>query len=198
MTLVFLVQFPEDGIKVADLGCGSGVTTIHLAKAYPMSNFCGVDLMEDCIEEATEEAQKLKLKNVRFRTGDDTDLPDDWSESFDFVFMNDTLHDQARPDIALKEIHRILVPGGIFMAFEPPGHSRVRDNLERSANMHRLYMISLFLCMPTSLHGEGGMGLGAVWGREKAVEMITAAGLEVCAVAENVGGGGQHFFCKKK
>ncbi|PIK39064.1 hypothetical protein BSL78_24091 [Apostichopus japonicus] len=155
-----LSQYPEltnllgKGISVLDLGCGEGVSSVVLGKAFPNSNICAVDLLEESVV--------------------------------------------AYPDKVLSQVYRVLTPGGIYFALEPTSYTKVKDNLEKLEGMQLIYMISLLHCMPTSLYSEGGMGLGAAWGREKAVEMISAAGMEVCSVAPNAHGGGQDFYCKKK
>ncbi|PIK48312.1 hypothetical protein BSL78_14817 [Apostichopus japonicus] len=186
------------GISVVDIGCGEGVSSVVLGKAFPNSNICAVDLLEESVVVGRKKAESLGLKNVEFITGDAAALPAEWNSKFDLVFMHDALHDQAYPDKVLSEVYRVLAPGGIYFALEPTSYTKVKDNLEKLEGIQLLYMISLLHCMPTSLYSEGGMGLGAVWGREKAVEMISAAGMEVCSVAQNSLGRGQHFYCKKK
>ncbi|XP_071846087.1 S-adenosylmethionine-dependent methyltransferase Rv2258c-like [Apostichopus japonicus] len=199
-----LSQYPElknllgKGISVVDIGCGEGVSSVVLGKAFPNSNICAVDLLEESVVVGRKKAESLGLKNVEFITGDAAVLPAEWNSKFDLVFMHDALHDQAYPDKVLSEVYRVLAPGGIYFALEPTSYTKVKDNLEKLEGIQLLYMISLLHCMPTSLYSEGGMGLGAVWGREKAVEMISAAGMEVCSVALNSLGRGQHFYCKKK
>lgn len=204
MTSSLLSPYPElrnlltEGIPVLDVGCGDGVSTIELGRAFPNSDICGLDIMEESVKIGREGAEKLQMKNVKFAVGDATKMPADWDNKFDFVFCHDCIHDMARPDIALSEIHRVLVPGGIFLALEPLSYSKVKDNLEKLPGIELLYMTSLLCCLPSSLYTEGSLGLGASWGREKAVEMITAAGMEVMVVAKNPVGHGQHFYCKKR
>ncbi|KAJ8029389.1 2-methoxy-6-polyprenyl-1,4-benzoquinol methylase, mitochondrial [Holothuria leucospilota] len=187
----------EKGIIVLDIGCGQGVSTITHAKTFPNSTFYGVDFLEESLKPGKEKADNLGLKNVKFLAYDAAKLPEDWDEKFDYVFMHDALHDQAYPDKVLREVYRVLSPGGIYLALEPKSYTKVKDNLEKLEGIAILYTLSLMHCMPTSLFFEGGMGLGAAWGREKAVEMITEAGLEVDQAALNEKGIGQHFYCKK-
>ncbi|PIK57178.1 hypothetical protein BSL78_05930 [Apostichopus japonicus] len=129
---------------------------------------------------------------------DDTELPADWTNKFEFAFMFETLHDQAYPDKAISEVYRILAPDGVCLVVEPTSFSKLKDNRDKLEGIHVFYMASLMFCMPTSLYSEGGMGLGAVWGWEKATELITAAGFKVCTVVQDLKTVFQHFYCMKK
>jgi hypothetical protein len=54
------------GTKIADVGCGHGVSTILMAKAYPNSEVLGFDYHRPSIEWARKEAEKEGLKNITF------------------------------------------------------------------------------------------------------------------------------------
>ena len=55
----------KQGAKVADIGCGYGISTILMAKAYPNSKFYGFDNHGHSIEQAKEEVRKEEEKGVR-------------------------------------------------------------------------------------------------------------------------------------
>ena len=60
-----------------------------------------------------------------------------------------------------------------------------------------LYTVSLMHCMPVGLV-DGGTGLGMMWGREKAVEMLNRAGFQQVQVLEMADDAfNLHFFCRK-
>ena len=46
------------GAKVADVGCGFGITTLMMANAYPKSTFIGFDFDKESIKKAEESAKK--------------------------------------------------------------------------------------------------------------------------------------------
>ena len=48
----------KKGAKVADVGCGFGITTLMMAKTYPNSTFIGFDFHKESIERAKESARK--------------------------------------------------------------------------------------------------------------------------------------------
>ena len=51
------------------------------------------------------------LKNVIFEVHDATNLPKEWEEKFDVVLSFKVIHDIGRPDLALRELHRVLKKG---------------------------------------------------------------------------------------
>jgi ubiquinone/menaquinone biosynthesis C-methylase UbiE len=162
----------EKGIKVADVGCGSGLALMHLAERFPNSHFTGLDFSNEAIGNARGIAEKRGLHNVEFLVQDAAK----WQvrEEFDLLFTFDAIHDQARPDIVLENIYHALRPGGIYLMQDIGASSHVQNN-----TLHPLgptiYTISCMHCMSVSL-ADGGMGLGAAWGKEKAMEMLADAG----------------------
>ncbi|HYY41001.1 MAG TPA: methyltransferase domain-containing protein, partial [Nitrososphaera sp.] len=65
------------GTKIADVGCGHGVSTILMAKAYPNSEVLGFDYHRPSIEWARKEAEKEGLKNIAFEVTGAIDYPGD-------------------------------------------------------------------------------------------------------------------------
>lgn len=165
----------EAGVDVLDLGCGRGRAIIQMAQRFPRSRFTGYDLSPDAINHARDEAQNLKLVNVRFEVRDLSDF-DETAEPahFDFITTFDAVHDQARPLALLKGIYRSLRPDGIYLMQDIHSTGQVNDSADHPVGT-LLYTISCMHCMTVSL-AQGGDGLGAMWGREKARELLTAAG----------------------
>lgn len=93
---------------------------------------------------------------------------------FDFITTFDAIHDQARPDVVLQIIARALRPSGTFIKADLDASSHLEENVSHPLGPY-LYTTSTFHCMAVSL-ALGGIGLGTVWGREKAVEMLHEAG----------------------
>jgi hypothetical protein len=94
--------------------------------------------------------------------------------AFGFVTTFDAVHDQARPGALLRGIRRSLRADGVYLMQDIDGSSRVEGNLDHPLGTF-LYAISCMHCMTVSL-AQGGEGLGAMWGREKAAELLGAAG----------------------
>jgi SAM-dependent methyltransferase len=162
----------EQGIDVADIGCGRGLAIIHLAKRFPRSRFAGIDLSADAIRFARAEAERRTLKNVQFEQRDLTKL--DNGCQFDWITAFDAIHDQARPDLVLSHIHRALRSDGVFLMQDIRASSQVEKNLDHPMAPF-IYTISCMHCMSVSL-AQGGVGLGAAWGEELARKMLADAG----------------------
>jgi ubiquinone/menaquinone biosynthesis C-methylase UbiE len=163
------------GIRALDVGCGRGLILMRLAELYPQSEFVGLDLSEEAISWARFQAAKKELRNVRFEVADVSDFhrtaePD----SFDFITTFDAVHDQARPLEVLRGIHRALKPGGVYLMQDIHASSDVRNNVAHPLGT-ALYAVSCMHCMTVSL-AQGGEGLGAMWGEEKAREYLARAG----------------------
>lgn len=172
-----LTEKLQRGIHVLDVGCGSGRALCLMAAAYPASVFTGYDLSEEAIERARLMARQMSLNNVHFEIRDLSAFDDDAPpETWDLVTAFDAIHDQARPDRVLAGIRKALRPDGVFLMQDITGSSHIHENKDHPIGPF-LYTISCMHCMTVSL-AQGGMGLGAMWGRQTAKSMLNAAGFE--------------------
>ncbi len=160
------------GIDVLDAGCGSGHALIAMAERFPASRFTGYDLSPDAVADARETAVKKELSNVRFEAKDMSDF--DEPESFDFITTFDAVHDQKDPQGLLTGIYGALRPGGVYLMQDVGGSAHLESNLDFPMASF-LYAVSLTHCTPVSI-GQGGPGLGTMWGWETAQAMLEAAG----------------------
>ena len=165
----------ERGIQVLDVGCGRGHAIIQLAQRYPASHFLGIDLSPEAIQFARREAARLRLANADFQVRDVTDFDSSAEPNrYDLVTTFDAVHDQADPLAALKGIHRTLKAGGIYLMQDIHGSSHLHNNMDHPV-APLLYTVSTMHCMTVSL-AQGGAGLGTLWGREKAEELLRETG----------------------
>lgn len=98
---------------VLDVACGSGIYTRPFARALPDGRVVGLDLSRPMLRHALRRARAEHLENVSFVRGDALRLPFP-DARFDVVNCCGALHlfpDAAR---ALREVHRVLRPGGRF------------------------------------------------------------------------------------
>ena len=167
-----LVDRLGQGIDVADIGCGSGHAANLMAEAFPASRFAGFDLSGTGLAAAMAEADRKGLTNVRFEERDAARLGE--TARFDFITTFDAVHDQARPDMVLAGIARALRPGGVYLCVDISASSTLSENLDHPLGPWG-YTASCMHCMTVSL-AEGGMGLGTMWGEQKAREMLGEAG----------------------
>ena len=167
-----------DGIDVADIGCGMGRALIALASEYPNSRFTGFDLSTEAIEDATQRARTLGLRNVRFEALDLSTF--DRPSEFDLVTAFDVVHDQAKPDQVLRNVRAALRPEGVFLMQDIRTSTHLENNADHPLGPF-LYTISYNHCMTVSLARDGA-GLGTCWGRELAEQMLCEARFAEVAV----------------
>ena len=121
----------EPRLRVADIGTGTGVLAFELAEL-------GLDVVGIDRSEAMLETARLKyaareasaLGTVEFRTADAHDLPLD-SPAFDAVFAHMVLHSLEEPERAIREMARIVRPGGrvVLVDFLPHEHEWMKQEL---------------------------------------------------------------------
>jgi 2-polyprenyl-3-methyl-5-hydroxy-6-metoxy-1,4-benzoquinol methylase len=163
------------GIRMLDVGCGSGRILNRLAALYPNSRFTGMDLSQEAIESARADAAPQGLRNIEFVTVDLSDFDNTAEpEAFDFITTFDAVHDQARPLSVLRGIHRALKPDGVYLMQDIKGSSQVHNNIAHPIGTF-LYTVSCMHCMTVSL-AQGGEGLGAMWGEEQTRQYLQNAG----------------------
>lgn len=105
----------RDGMVVLDVACGHGVRTRLIAENFPHSKVTGVDLSEDLISDARAfVAESTARDRVCFETGD-AHLLNYPNASFDFIYTRLFMMHLAKPMSVLKELHRVLKPGGVIL-----------------------------------------------------------------------------------
>jgi SAM-dependent methyltransferase len=162
----------RDGARVADVGCGHGVSTIAMAQAFPASQFVGLDYHAPSIAAASKAAAEAGVGDrAAFEIADADALPDD---EFDLVAMFDCLHDMGDPVGAAAHVRERLAPDGTLLLVEPMAGDDLTDNLHPIGRM--AYAVSTAVCTPTSLAQDGACGLGAQAGQAQLTEILTEAG----------------------
>ncbi len=167
-----LIEDLREGIEVMDVGCGRGRALILMAKTFPKSRFTGYDFSEEAIAAARAEAARQGLTNIRFEAKDAAQINE--PARYDLVTAFDAIHDQAAPRKVLKAISGALRPGGVFLMQDIRASSHVHKNIDHPLGTFT-YTVSCLHCMTVSL-AQGGEGLGAAWGEEKALELLAEAG----------------------
>jgi SAM-dependent methyltransferase len=162
----------RSGADAADVGCGRGHAVNLLARAFPASRFTGFDSLASAVDAGRAEAAAMGLTNAAFEVRDVAEL--DLDGAYDLVTAFDAVHDQARPADVLAQVRRALRPGGTFLMVDIQASSHLEQNLALPWGAY-LYAISTYHCMSVSL-GQGGAGLGTVWGVERAAAMLAEAG----------------------
>ena len=162
----------KQGAKVADIGCGYGISTILMSKAYPNSKFYGFDNHAPSIEQAREQAKKEGVtRNIEFYavSANDASIGND----YDLITFFDCLHDMGDPVGAMKFAKQSLKPEGTCMIIEPMANDKLEDNLNLVGRT--FYAASTLVCVPNSL-ADNGPALGAQAGEKRIKEVVKAAG----------------------
>jgi 2-polyprenyl-3-methyl-5-hydroxy-6-metoxy-1,4-benzoquinol methylase len=158
-------------LRVADVGCGAGWSTIALARAFPQADVVGFDADDASIADAKENAAAQQVA-VRFEVRDAVSIAD--HGPFDLIVVLEALHDMARPGDVLRSLRQTLAPEGCILvadekvadAFHAPG-----DDIERL-----MYGWSIVHCLPVSLAESPSAAIGTVIRADAVRELAGAAG----------------------
>jgi SAM-dependent methyltransferase len=108
----FLLPHLRPGMRVLDCGCGPGSITVGLAEAVAPGDVIGIDILPAQVDRAGAVAAERGVSNVRFETASVYELP--YSDvSFDAVFAQTMVEHLREPAHALREMKRVLKPGGV-------------------------------------------------------------------------------------
>jgi len=165
------------GIKVADIGCGHGISTMIMAEAFPDSEFVGYDIHEESIIHAGREAARLGLKNISFEVAD----AKSYRGKYDFMTFFDCLHDMGDPVGAASYAVQALNKNGSIMVVEPFANDNLHENFTPLGRAY--YAFSTMICTPNSLSQEVGLALGSQAGKEKITEVLRNGGFGRVEVA---------------
>jgi predicted methyltransferase len=117
----------QSGSRVADVGCGDGYFTYHLAsRVGPSGKVYAVDIRENQIQDIRRHAAEKSLSQIEAIVGapDNPHLP---TSTLDAVLVVDAYHEFKEYDAMLKHLYDALKPGGVFGVmdfFAEPGQTR--------------------------------------------------------------------------
>jgi 2-polyprenyl-3-methyl-5-hydroxy-6-metoxy-1,4-benzoquinol methylase len=160
------------GAAVADIGCGSGVALIEMAKAYPRSQFHGYDISVHALARAERYHREAGLANVAFHDARTDPLPED--ARFDFVTAFDCLHDMTHPAEVMGAVRRSMRPDGTWLIVDIKAKPTFEENLAGNPMAAMMYGFSVLSCLSSSLSQPGGAGLGTLGFSEPVAREMTA------------------------
>lgn len=160
------------GVKVADVGCGHGSSTVLMAQSFPESTFVGYDFHAPSIVTATNKAAEAGAgTNIRFVTAGADRIAED---EFDLICMFDALHDMGDPIGVAHHLRECLKPDGTLMLVEPLAGDELKDNLHLLGQI--FYSASTVICAPASRAQDVGLALGAQAGEKRLTAVLKQAG----------------------
>ena len=121
------------GKKLLDLGCGAGENSVYFAKKGALC--VATDYSPGMVEVALKLAETNGVK-IEGCTANAMELefPDN---TFDIVYASNLLHHLPEPKMAIREMHRVLKPGGKACFWEPLKHNPVINVYRRMATKVR-------------------------------------------------------------
>jgi SAM-dependent methyltransferase len=168
----------EAGGKAADVGCGTGVALIEMAKAFPCSSLHGYEISLHALDEAERRRKAAELKNLVFHNAAVDPLPED--ESFDLITAFDCIHDMTHPAETLAAMRRSLKASGVCLIADINAKPTFEENLAENPMAAMMYGFSVLSCMSSGLSHPEGAGLGTLgFSEQVARQMSRDAGFTV-------------------
>jgi SAM-dependent methyltransferase len=163
-----------DAVRIADVACGAGWSTIEIARAFPRAVVFGFDLDEASIADARRNATASGVADrAVFEVRDAADLPDG---DFDLVTVFEAVHDLSRPVDVLAQLRRLRAPGGHVLVVD----ERTAASFAESAGPIEafLYGASVLHCLPVGMSEQPSAATGTVMRVETLAAYAAAAGFE--------------------
>jgi SAM-dependent methyltransferase len=166
------------GADVADVGCGHGLSTVLLAKAFPASRFVGIDDHAASVDRARQLAE---AEGVADRTRFEVRVATELEGVFDLICVLDAFHDMGDPEGVAAHLRGCLTPDGRCMIVEPFAGDRTADNLTPLGRAY--YAASTLACTPSALSQSHARPLGAQAGPARLITALEAGGFRTVRVA---------------
>jgi ubiquinone/menaquinone biosynthesis C-methylase UbiE len=108
----FFMPYLRPGMRLLDCGCGPGSITIGLAERVAPAQVTAIDIAQAQLDAAQALADERGVGNISWQVGDIYHLPFP-DGSFDAAFAHNVLEHLRDPLAALRELRRVLAPGGV-------------------------------------------------------------------------------------
>lgn len=161
------------GARVADVGCGSALTTRLMAQAWPASHYSAIDFHAPSIDEARHRfAAEAPDADVEFHVADAMS----YAGHYDVICFFDCLHDMGDPVGIVRYAGERLHEGGSIVLVEPFALDDPEANIRENPGAVTGYAASTIACTPNSLSQPVGRALGAMSGEAAMREVFAEAG----------------------
>lgn len=117
----------EQGMRILDLGTGSGYLAFSFAEKYKQVEVIGLDIVEKTLEENQRKTKEKGIHNLHFLNYEGMNFPFE-DNSFDIVIARYALHHFPAINDTFCEISRVLKKNGIFFLSDPTPND---DDIER-------------------------------------------------------------------
>jgi SAM-dependent methyltransferase len=174
----FFMPYLRPGMSVLDCGCGPGSISLGLAEAVANGEVVGIDIQTAQVDRARALAAERGVTNVRFEVGSVDELPFP-NASFDAAFAMTVMEHVREPLRALREMKRVLKPGGVVGIADDDGATVLWE--PRTPRLTQA--LGLFLRL---IEYHGGNPYGARHNRQR---LLQAGFVRPIATASIWGGG---------
>jgi len=106
---------PLKNKKILEIGCGNGIQALYILENYKPLSITGIDLSKANIEIARSESEQVNDEKVRFLVDNAQNLTQIPSDSVDIVLNIESAFHYPDKASFIKEIYRVLKPGGLFL-----------------------------------------------------------------------------------
>src|SRR3712207_1586246 len=145
--------------RVADIGCGTGWSSISIARAYPKAHVDGYDFDEPSIELARQNADEAGVADrVTFHVRDASDPA--LGGRYDLATAFECIHDMGRPVEALRAMRSMVGKDGAVLVVDErvgEGFTAPSDEIERL-----MYGFSVLHCLPVGMAEQPSAATGTV------------------------------------
>lgn len=183
----------ESGAEVIDVGCGCGEAIVAHAKAFPNSNFVGIDPSPTALDRARALAKDEGVQNLQLNVevGEGVDV----TGHYDFAMVLDCMHDMTHPRDVASTVRRALKDDGTWLVKDIRSADTLRENMENPAMAAAMYGVSVCFCMSSSMSTPDGEGLGTMgYSANVAREIAEGAGFTRFSALEYDGDPFNVFF----
>lgn len=137
MELILNCLNVSPGMKIFDLGTGTGYLAFPIAGKYPAAEVTGLDIVENALDHNRKRAETEGLKNLRFLSYDGLFFPFA-DETFDLVITRYALHHFPEITDTFHEINRVLKPNGkLFLSDPAPNDNDARRFVDAYMQMKK-------------------------------------------------------------
>lgn len=166
--------------RVLDAGCGTGSSTLAIARAYPNAIVHGFDADEASIATARERAAVAGLGDRVTFALRDASRPG-IAGQFDLITAFETVHDMGRPVKALAQMRELLAPGGVVLVTDEKVAERFTAPAEPVERLN--YGCSALHCLPATIAESDEAATGTVMRPDTLREYATEAGFGSVEIA---------------
>jgi 2-polyprenyl-3-methyl-5-hydroxy-6-metoxy-1,4-benzoquinol methylase len=148
----------REGARLLDVACGTALSSIAIAKAYPNATVDAVDIDPASVDRARENVARAGLlSRIDVRLADGAGI----SGHYDVATVFEAVHDLSDPVSVLRAVHQALKPGGLLVVVDEKVGEHFTAPAENPVESF-LYGASLLICLPAGMAQQPSAGTGTV------------------------------------